>query len=104
MIYGPINSDKIFVGLKVWNQERRYGGSPFIKKRKRYSPRFKVKVVLKILEEDQSLSQIASEYGLHPNQLSHWKNQFVREAAVIFRDESKPLNKLRADYDLEEYR
>lgn len=70
-----------------------------MKKRKRYSPKFKAEIVLKILREEQSISHLASEYGIHPTQLSRWKNQFVKDAAMVFRDENRPLNKLKADYE-----
>ncbi|MCD4785223.1 MAG: hypothetical protein K8T10_15510 [Candidatus Eremiobacteraeota bacterium] len=78
--------------------------SPINKESIKVSPQFKAEVILKFLGEEQSLSQIASKYGLHPNQLSRQKNSFIGEAAVIFGDENKSLNKLKVDYGLEEYR
>ena len=38
-------------------------------KRKRYSPEFKAQVVLEILKEEKSLTELSSEYGIHVNQL-----------------------------------
>ncbi|PHJ39941.1 hypothetical protein P378_00025 [Desulforamulus profundi] len=43
--------------------------------RKSYSGEFKAKVVLEILKEEKTISQIASEYGIHPNQLLKWKKR-----------------------------
>ena len=37
-----------------------------MKKRKRYSPRFKAEIVMKVLREEQSISRIALEPGIHP--------------------------------------
>jgi putative transposase len=39
--------------------------------RKQYSPEFKSKVVLEILKEEKTLSQISSEYGVHTTQLEN---------------------------------
>ena len=70
-----------------------------IKKRKTYSPEFKTQIVLRILKEEQTMSQIASEYGVHPNQLSQWKNQFLKDAASVFRDEQKPITQIKEKYE-----
>jgi putative transposase len=52
--------------------------------RKTYSPDFKAKVVREVLREDKTLSQIASAYGLHPNQVSQWRDQALSGMASLF--------------------
>ncbi len=47
------------------------------KARKRYDAAFKEKVVLEAMKEQKTLSQIASEFGIHANQVSQWKQQAV---------------------------
>lgn len=47
--------------------------------RKKYDSDFKTKVALEILREEKSMAQLASEYGVHVNQLRQW-----RDAARIF--------------------
>ena len=42
--------------------------------RKTYSPEFKAKVVRAVLREDKTLSQVAAEYEIHPNQVSQWRD------------------------------
>lgn len=37
-----------------------------------YSPTFKAKVVLEVLQEEQKLIAIASKYNLNPNMLRNW--------------------------------
>lgn len=54
--------------------------------RKTYSGEFKAKVVLEILKEEKSISQIASEYGIHPNQLIRWKKDAVAKLAEVLED------------------
>lgn len=55
-----------------------------MEKRNRYTSEFKVKVVLEILREDESLNQIAAKYELNPQMLSQWKREFTEHAAEVF--------------------
>ena len=41
--------------------------------RKRHTPAFKAQIVAQALKEEKTLAQLASENGLHPNQISAWK-------------------------------
>jgi transposase len=50
------------------------------KKRRRFSTEFKLKVVLEALRERQSLSELAQNHSLHPNQISKWKSDFLDSA------------------------
>ena len=43
--------------------------------RKKYSSEFKSKVALEAIKGQRTLSEIASEFGVHPNQISQWKQQ-----------------------------
>lgn len=47
---------------------------------------FKKKVALEALKEDKTLSQIASQYGVHPIQVSKWKKELLDGAEGIFED------------------
>jgi len=53
-------------------------------KRQRYSSEFKAKVAIEALKEQKTLSQIASEFDIHPNQIGDWKKRLHDEAATIF--------------------
>lgn len=70
-------------------------------KRQSYTPKFKSQVVLEILKEEKSISQIASENGIHANQLRKWKSQFLREMPEIFETQNQDLNKMKADHEKE---
>jgi putative transposase len=54
--------------------------------RKSYSGTFKLKAVLEILKENKSITQLASELEVHPNQLLKWKKQALEELAVVLED------------------
>ena len=53
-------------------------------KRTRYSGEFKSKVALAALREEGTLSEIATKYGVHPNQVSDWKKQAVVALPGVF--------------------
>ena len=53
-------------------------------KGKRHSAQFKFKVALEAAKGTKTLSELASEYGLHPSQISEWKTQLLREGACVF--------------------
>lgn len=54
--------------------------------RKSYSGKFKLNAVLEILKENKSISQLASELEIHPNQLLKWKKQALEELALVLED------------------
>ena len=52
--------------------------------RKQYSPDQKLKIVLEALKEERLMSDIASEYGVHPNVIHRWKKELLEGADKIF--------------------
>lgn len=68
-------------------------------KRKTYSAELKTEAVLKVLKEEATIAEIASEYGVHPIQLGKWKAQFLQNASTVFRNEQKPVNEMKAKYE-----
>jgi transposase-like protein len=67
--------------------------------RKRYTSKQKAQIVLEMLKEERSITQIASEYGIHPNQLYKWKAQAIENLANLFEDEHKGEKALKADHE-----
>jgi putative transposase len=55
-----------------------------MRKRKQYSAQFKFKVALEADRGLKTINQLASEHGLHPNQVSQWKRQLLDEGATVF--------------------
>ena len=54
------------------------------KKRRRYSAEYKFKVALEAAKGTKTLAEIASETGVHPNQISQWKRQLLEDGAHVF--------------------
>ena len=54
-------------------------------KRNTHSPEFKLKLVLEVLREEETLSQIAQRYSVHPNLVSKWKQEFLEHSRGAFR-------------------
>ena len=54
------------------------------KRRRRHSAAFKFKVALAAAKGTQTLSELASEFQLHPSQISEWKGQLLAGGAEIF--------------------
>ena len=69
--------------------------------RKKYTTKKKAQIVLEILKEERSIPQIASEYGIHPNQLYKWKAQALEGLPNLFEDERKTEKDLRAAHEQE---
>ncbi len=54
------------------------------KKRKKYTADFKSKLVLEVLECEQTLNEIASKYEVLPKSLRDWKKQFLDNMSLAF--------------------
>lgn len=52
--------------------------------RRNFSAEFKAKVILEIISGSKSAAEVGREYNLKPDLVSHWKNQFVANAAQVF--------------------
>lgn len=52
--------------------------------RRKHSPSFKAKVALEALKGEETISQIASRYEVHPNMVTKWKKALQDEAFTIF--------------------
>ena len=67
--------------------------------RKRYDGRFKAQIALEALKNQKTLAAIASEYRVHPNQVSTWKRQALEGMPSLF--SQRPDRELREAKELE---
>lgn len=52
--------------------------------RKRFSNEFRAKVALAALKGDKTMSELASEFDVHPTQIATWRNELKDRAMEIF--------------------
>ena len=53
-------------------------------RRKEYTPEYKAKIVLELLREESTISEIASREQINVKQLYNWRNDFTQNAYRIF--------------------
>ena len=53
-------------------------------KRRKFTSKFKTKVVLECLKESESLNALAAKHELAPTQISKWKKEFLSKAESVF--------------------
>jgi transposase-like protein len=53
-------------------------------KRRNHSAAFKAKVALAAAKGEKTIAELASEYQVHPTQITQWKNQLLESLPEIF--------------------
>jgi transposase len=52
--------------------------------RRNFNPAFKAKVALAAVKGEKTLSELATQYELHPTQINQWRSQLLEGAAAVF--------------------
>ena len=52
--------------------------------RKKYSKELKARIALDAIKGQKTIAELASEYGVHANQISIWKKQLLDAAPTAF--------------------
>ena len=63
-------------------------------KRNKYTAQFKARVAFEAAKGDKSINEIASEYGIHPQQVRAWKREFLRNTVTIQKELEKAYQKI----------
>jgi len=53
-------------------------------KRKQHHPEFKAKVALEALKGEETVSELASRFGVHPTMIHQWKRALLEGASGVF--------------------
>ena len=70
--------------------------------RKHYSPTFKAQVVQEVLEGNRTIAQIASDHGIHPNNITKWKRAALKAMPDSFDERNdKQIKALIERYERE---
>ncbi len=70
--------------------------------RRKFDDNFKAKVALEAIREEKTISELAGEYEIHPNQIRTWRREFIAGASTVFsgsKDAKKELTQLRREKD-----
>jgi transposase len=58
--------------------------------RRNHTSAFKSKVALAAVRGEKTMSELAQQFDVHPNQIKQWRDQLLEGAAGLFTAESKP--------------
>jgi len=73
------------------------------KKRRQYDAQYKFRLALEAAKGNKTISELASETGVHPNQIGAWKRQLLESGAEVFRHNGAQQQRAEADDDAELY-
>lgn len=71
--------------------------------RKQHHADFKAKVAVAAIRGDKTMAELASQYGLHPNQIVQWKKQALDALPQIFSDRRMKPDREREQHEAELY-
>ena len=60
-------------------------------KRQKHSGACKAKVAIEALQERETLAELSKKFGIHPNQITRWKKEFLERAPQLF-EKSQPID------------
>jgi transposase-like protein len=69
------------MGVQMDHDER---GASEKRPRRRHSSAFKARVALEAVKGQQTLNELASEFGVHPVQITQWTRQLLDASPGIF--------------------
>ena len=61
--------------------------------RRNHSAEFKAKVALAAVRGERTLAELASQFDVHPSQITQWKEQLLERVAEVFGGGSATLTK-----------
>jgi len=56
--------------------------------RRKFTPEFKARVVLEMLTEHKSATQLSREHGIKDSVISRWKQEFIERSPTLFENGS----------------
>lgn len=67
----------------------------------KYTAKYKAEVVQQILREEKTISQLATEYGIHVTQLRQWKRTVLEGMVSLFEDVARQEQEKRRQQEQE---
>jgi transposase len=67
-----------------------------LRKRKAYDNQFKARVALEAIKGERTISEIAGQFEVHPNQITKWEKQLLENVSGVFSRKKDPeIDELR---------
>jgi transposase-like protein len=73
------------------------------KKRRQYDAQYKFRVALEAAKGTKTISELASETGIHPNQIGAWKRQLLEGGSTLFQRNGAQPGQAQAEEEAELY-
>jgi transposase-like protein len=61
-----------------------------LKKRRTFDDNFKARVALEAIKGERTISEIAGQFEVHPNQIIKWKKQLLENVSSLFSKKKDP--------------
>jgi putative transposase len=71
--------------------------------RRTHDSAFKAKVALEAVKGEKTIAQIASQWGIHPNQVRQWRKHLLEQLPAMFSDTRQKAEQERAELEAELY-
>ena len=65
--------------------------------RKTYSPKFKARVAIEAMRGDKTLSQLGSQFKVHPMQIAKWRKTALDQLPEVFVDGRRKVSNGEVD-------
>ena len=72
-------------------------------RRKTYTGAYKAKIVVEAIKGQQTINQLASKYGVHPNLITEWKKQALSGLPQVLSDRRGRDEKAEAELKAQLY-
>jgi transposase-like protein len=88
---------------KGYNQPSQWRVKAMSKPRTRYSAQFKFQLALEAAKGLKTINELASEHGVHPNQVSEWKRRLLEVGNTLFSRDGAHLQREHHEQEMALY-
>lgn len=68
---------------------------------RKFKPQLKFQIILEAIKHERSNTEIARQYGIHPQLIVNWKREFIQKGPSLFAEDRKRNDNERKIEELE---